>query len=1037
MRTQSLLCPRVPESEKVTPLTYRLPDGTIPVLVSADTRDLLHDEAAALLCYATDHPGMAPQAIADMLFRARIARRHRALAMVADRGELLGALRAVIDGHEHPSVVRSNAPATVRRLAYVFPGQGGQRPGMGRLFYDSIPAFQAEVDRCAGAFASQLGESPLDYLLDEQLSADDSAGTVQPALFTQMAGLAAMWRSFGLAPSITIGHSQGEIAAAYVSGTITLADAVSIVKIRARAADEFESGDYAMAVVAADRDTCEDLLARCSGWAQLSVINSPSMVGISGDRETVQGIVDTLTERGTFARLIRVQYPAHTSLINELAEKIRAATQRELQNPKFLDTDIGCLGATLGGPITQDLSVDQYWFWNLRNTVRFDNTIAATLPLGIDTFVELAEHPTLQLAIQENLAALNGEDERASMVVGTSIRTAVDLGEFTRNLAQLAVHDLDYPWECLGSEPDGPAPLPLLDFPNTRMNETRLWQLYRPVVPQTEPEPAPEPVPETTPARLFIEEWVRLSQRALVPPRAIGIVDHTGACAELATALCLAAGDVGATAHLIGDESGGVRSDFNTLAILLPQSPKLDDRAAAAEVASFFSNRTWWPGLNDAINDCWLVTVGGEAVAADDAPPDLVHAAVSAGFRSIGADHPGVGFRHLDLPAGLTTSKSVDAILAALHTGEESELALRNSALYAKRIVVGDAPVADNDSARPEHVLIIGGTGNLGLEFCDHFAQRGTRQITLVSRSGETTAAADRLQQIRSATPTQIRVIRCDIGDPAAVSRLAAEDQDAPADLIVHAAVNYSAIELADITAEKVHQALRAKVVGISHVLDTYPRTDNCRVILCSSARATIGGRGQVVYAAANRMLDAMAHRLRAEGLDCASVQWGQWTVHFDLDATSTVQLAAIGVIPMSPADALAVGMTRFRGNAIVLAYDFDRARPILEAYGYGPLVSQLTSRVAETSAPLAKASQSPAAETDVSRRLMNLLAQAIGVDSVENIDTTIPMVAIGLDSLQALELRRRVKTEFDHDLEIADLLGGASLADLVTKLSN
>src|SRR4029077_9646786 len=103
---------------------------------------------------------------------------------------------------------------------------------------------------------------------------------------TQMAGLAAMWQSFGIAPNCVIGHSQGEIAAAYVAGAITLADAVSIVGIRARAADEFESGDYAMAVVAADRDACEDLLARCSGWAQLSVINSPSMMGISGDRET-------------------------------------------------------------------------------------------------------------------------------------------------------------------------------------------------------------------------------------------------------------------------------------------------------------------------------------------------------------------------------------------------------------------------------------------------------------------------------------------------------------------------------------------------------------------------------------------------------------------------------------------------------------------------------------------------------------------------------------------------------------------------------
>ena len=124
------------------------------MLVSADTRDLLHDEAAALLSYAADHPEVAPQAIADMLFRTRIARRHRALAMVADRDELLGALRAVLDGREHPCAgSHRTPPPRPAKLAYVFPGQGVQRPGMGRLFYDAVPAFRAEVDRCAEAFA--------------------------------------------------------------------------------------------------------------------------------------------------------------------------------------------------------------------------------------------------------------------------------------------------------------------------------------------------------------------------------------------------------------------------------------------------------------------------------------------------------------------------------------------------------------------------------------------------------------------------------------------------------------------------------------------------------------------------------------------------------------------------------------------------------------------------------------------------------------------------------------------------------------------
>ncbi len=1027
------------------PQTYRLPNGAIPVLLSSDVPDLLRAEATAVLSYAVDHSEVTPEAIARMLFRTRIARRYRALAMVTNRDELISCLRAVIDGREHPSVLRTDTAATARRLAYVFPGQGSQRPGMGRLYYESVPAFRAEVDRCAAAFHAQLGESPLNYLLDEHLPAEGCAGTVQPALFTQLAGLAAMWRSFGIAPSVTIGHSQGEIAAAYVCGTITLADAVRVVGIRARAADEFGYGDYAMAVVAADRDTCEGLLARRSGWAELSVVNSPSMTGISGDRETVQGVVDTLTERGTFARVIRVQYPAHTSLINQLGDKVRAATQRELQNPKFVETDIGCLGSTLGAPIAQDLPVDQYWFWNLRNTVRFDKAIAAALPLGVDTFVELAENPTLQLAIQENLTVLHevaGKDaeRHATLVVGTSTRTATDLGEFTRNLARLAVNDLNYSWECLGIAGDGPMPLPLLDFPNTRMNEARLWLPYdqgparrdrqtTTVTSGAEPaELTHQPVTQNATPQLLAEQWVRLSHRSLVTPRSIGIIDHGGACAELASALCAAAADAGATARLIGDESNAVRTGFNTLVILLPRSPEQDDAAAAAGVATFFADRTWWPGLDDAVTDCWLVTVGGETVVADDAPPDLVHAAASAGFRSVGAKYLGVRFGHLDLPAGSTTAAAAGGILPALHTRDESELALRKDGLYAKRIVHCDDRVDYSAGTTPEHVLIIGGTGKLGLEFCGHLARGGARRITLVSRSGETAAVADRLRRIRSATATQIRVAQCDVGDQAAVLLLAEQHRGEPADLIIHAAVQYSGVELEDITIEKVDQMLRPKVVGIWRVLGTFPRTDDCRVVLCSSISATVGGRGMIIYAAANRMLDAMARRLRAEGVDCASVQWGYWDVGPDLDGSARSMMAGTGLVAMRPADALAAGMTtRFRSNVIVGAFELDRARSVLQTCGRGSLLSLLSAPEAQTRVALAS--------TGLTQRLMELVAGVIGVDGVENIDTEVPMVAIGLDSLQALELRRLVQLEFNRDLEVSDLLGGASISEVLTKL--
>lgn len=1001
--------------------SYRLPDGTVPILLSAPTPDLVRQEAAALLGYAIAHPRTAPDAIADMLFRTRTARAHRALAMVVDRGELLDACTAIADGRQHDSVVCNDTPATARNLALVFPGQGGQRPGMGRLFYDSVLAYRAEVDRCAAAFCSVSGESPLDYLLAEDLPTDDSARTVQPALFTQMAGLAAMWRSFGVEPDITIGHSQGEIAAAYVSGAITLADAVHLVEIRARAADEFVTGDYAMAVLAADRDTCESELARSTGWAELSVVNSPGMTGISGERDAVQRIVDTLTERGTFARVIRVRYPAHTSMINALAEKVRAAAQRQLRNSAFLDTAIPCVGATLGAPIGADLPVDDYWFWNLRNTVRFDKAIAAALPLGADTFVELAEHPTLQLAIEENLAAT--ASDRAAMVIGTSNRNACSLGDFTRNLALLAVHDLDYRWESLCTESAGPTPLPLPDFPNTRMNEVPLWLPYDGGAPESQPgaaSTAEHPRPQ-----LLAEQWIRLAQRSLIPPRAIGIVDHSGFCSELADALCAAAGDVGATARIVGHQNHDSTVNLDTYVILLPPSPERDDAAAVAEVCSFFGHRDWWPDITDMVTDCWLVTVGGEKVLADDPPPDLVHAAASAGFRSIGAEFPRVGFRHLDLPTGPTSAETATAILAALHTKEESELALRDGGLYAKRITHGTAADAPEPNP-PEHVLITGGTGNLGLEFCEHFARRGARRITLVSRSGETPAVADRLREIRSTTTARIDTPTCDVGDQAAVTRLAENHGDVPADLIIHAALAYSDVEWRDVTADKVEDALRAKVVGIWQLLRTFPRTGTCRVVLCSSAAATICGRGQIVYAAANRMLDAMAHRLRSEGLDCVSVQWGQWTVH-GLDAAGLAKVTATGLLPMRPTDAIAVGLSGLRDNAIVAAFDLDRAQPVLAAYGYGPLISELVSP--------ADAAPVPVEGGDLKQRLTSLLAGAIGVDGADAIDVEVPMVAIGLDSLQALEFRRRVKSEFNHDLEVSDLLGGASIADVLARI--
>ncbi|MGX1807193.1 nocobactin polyketide synthase NbtC [Nocardia sp. NPDC055321] len=1010
--------------------SYRLPDGSVPVLLSADNTDLLREEAVGILSYVADHPAVSVDEVAAMLFRTRAARRHRALVLGVDRDGLLDALRALLDGHAHPALVLGRADA-VRRHAFVFPGQGGQRPGMGRLYYERSAAYRAEVDRCAALFAELFGErgtAPVEYLLADPETSGGTAASgaatriVQPALFLQMAGLAAMWRAAGVEPVGVVGHSQGEIAAAYVAGKMSLADALVVVGARAEAVDRIASDAYAMALVEADRDECEALLAPHPGWSAVSVINSPRLVGISGERATVAEVVAELAAIGRFSRVIKVGYPAHTHKVDELRGEFGATLRRHHVAAAFLDSEIDCIGATLGTPVTADRPLHDYWFLNLRNIVRFDRAVAAAVEHDLDSFVELAAHPTLHLPLRENLAATP-----AATVSATSNRTAVDLAPFTRNLAELAVADSGYRWSALRVAAAHPG-LPLLDFPAMRMSRQRLWlesgrDSVRAVTPRAT-------APASARPQLLVESWTRTTRSALTAPRSIGLADPFGECAELVGQLCAAAADLDATARPVDSDAGGDNGDIDTVAVLLPD---LSDRDAAAAVTQFFAERSWWSKPGRRVAECWLVTVGAEAVFDGDLP-DPAAAAIGAGFRSIGAEHPGIAFRHLDLPAA-PTPDAAQSILVALHTTGEAELAVRAGYRYAKRLTTG--VVGAGLVPARQNIVITGGTGKLGLEFCDHFARSGARRITLVSRTGATPAVAERLAGVRGA---DVRVWACDIGDPAAVRALADEFRDAPPDLIIHAAADHAGVEsadLAEITSAHVGGALRAKIAGLEHVLELLPLTDDGRVVLCSSLAATLGGRGTIVYAAANRMLDALAHRARAAGTECVSVQWGQWAVHRGAGAADVSTLAEVGYLPMDSADAIALGLGGLDANAIVAAFDWDRGRSVFGAFGHGSLLSELSApapAAVERSAPVGSA---VVAAVEPRTRIVELVARALGEDDVDVIDRTRSLVALGLDSLQALEFRRRVQAEFGVELPVAELISGASIDDVIRMLGH
>nr|BBJ48532.1 hypothetical protein SAVMC3_11610 [Streptomyces avermitilis] len=201
-------------------------------------------------------------------------------------------------------------------VVFVFPGQGPQWPGMGRELLDASDVFRESVRACEAAFAPYVDWSVEQVLRDSPDAPGlDRVDVVQPTLFAVMISLAALWRSQGVEPCAVLGHSLGEIAAAHVSGGLSLADAARVVTLWSQAQTTL-AGTGALVSVAA---TPDELLPRIAPWTEdnparlaVAAVNGPRSTVVSGAREAVADLVADLTAAQVRTRMIPVDVPAHS-----------------------------------------------------------------------------------------------------------------------------------------------------------------------------------------------------------------------------------------------------------------------------------------------------------------------------------------------------------------------------------------------------------------------------------------------------------------------------------------------------------------------------------------------------------------------------------------------------------------------------------------------------------------------------------------------------------------------------------------------------
>ncbi|OBB67059.1 type I polyketide synthase [Mycobacterium sp. 852014-50255_SCH5639931] len=414
-------------------------DAPAPWVLSARSADALANQASRLLARVNDAPDLRAVDVAWSLVSTRSLFEHRAVLVGADRERLLAELARVAAGAPGAGAVVGRAQP-VGKTVFVFPGQGSQWLGMGAELLDSSPVFAEHLQRCEKALAEHVEWSLVDVLRGAPGAPGlDRVDVVQPALWAVMVSLAELWRSVGVVPDAVIGHSQGEIAAAYVAGGLSLEDAARVVALRSRLLVGL-SGAGGMVSLACGLARAEELIAAWGDRLNIAAVNGVSAVVVSGEVDALDELMRHCEAGGVRARRIDVDYASHSRHV----DAIRAELAEALAGIAPRSSPVALFSTVTGDPLdTAGLDAD-YWYRSIRQPVQFERAVRNACGAGYGVFVECSPHPVLLAAVEETVADCGGD----AFVVPSLGRDDGSLQRFWLSAGQAHVAGVPVDWRA-------------------------------------------------------------------------------------------------------------------------------------------------------------------------------------------------------------------------------------------------------------------------------------------------------------------------------------------------------------------------------------------------------------------------------------------------------------------------------------------------------------------------------------------------------------------------------------------------------------
>ena len=433
----------------------------LPLAISARTEASLRELVRSWCTTLADVPADE----APMLLRAAARRRdhhpHRLVALGRDPATTAQMLGGFLDDKPPPAIITGSGLGE-GRLAFVFSGNGAQFRSMGRDALDTNPAFRAAVEDVDRVLRPDLGWSAAELLkngVDAEAMA--RADIAQPLLFAIQVGIVQSLRDIGVDASGHVGHSVGEIAAAWAAGALSLADAGRVVIARSRNQQRTQ-GRGRMAAVGLAYDATREFLAEFESPVEIAALNASNSVTISGPGAEIERLEAEARRRGLWFRTLDLDFAFHSGAMDPIRKDLLASlpglTSR-CPDARLVSTVTG--EWVDGEPLDAD-----YWWRNIRSPVRFADATARLIAEGYRIFLEIGPSAILQSYLTDALR----EAKVDGRVLASLLRKPVEGDPFPAIAAHCYVAGYDFTVSPCFDGPADPHRAPLY-----RWERQRFW----------------------------------------------------------------------------------------------------------------------------------------------------------------------------------------------------------------------------------------------------------------------------------------------------------------------------------------------------------------------------------------------------------------------------------------------------------------------------------------------------------------------------------------------------------------------------------